>query len=177
MDTWPTRPEHELPVAPVLDWIEALDGPLDGVTISGGEPTDQPAELRELLEGIRELQRARHATWDVLVYSGRAAPVVTVRFPWLFELVDMVITGPFVEHRPTNDHLMGSANQERIITSALGEERYGTATTLPGRRRFDVVVADGTVWLAGIPRRGDMEELERKLETRGVMIESPSWLV
>src|SRR6185503_5851184 len=37
VDTWPRRPERAVPVAEVLGWLAGL-GPVDGVTISGGEP-------------------------------------------------------------------------------------------------------------------------------------------
>ena len=52
-DTWATDPSKAIPVGALLGWCKmvAPEGP-DGVTISGGEPFDQPAGLSALLDGL-----------------------------------------------------------------------------------------------------------------------------
>lgn len=194
LDTLEPRPDRDVPVSRMLQWISSLPTKLDGVTVSGGEPTDQPAELRTLLEGLREVGQHRGETWDLMAYTGRSRTAALHRFPWLTELVDVLVTGPFVMRSPTTDPLKGSANQEIVILSALGWERYGAREAESGAietqgpavttsedarpvvRRFDVAVSGGTVWMVGIPRRGDMERLRRDLARHGVLIGSPSWL-
>ncbi len=182
LDTLERRPEREVPVVRILEWLAALPAGIDGVTVSGGEPTDQPGELRVLLEGLREVAARRAETWDLLVYTGRAHHAVLHRCPWLDDLADVLVTGPFVQRAPSPDPLKGSANQEVVLLSELGRTRYGgREITAPERedeeeRPFDVTVADGTVWMVGIPRRGDMDRLRTELANRGVLIEAPSWL-
>src|SRR5919197_588417 len=53
-DTWHPDPRTAVPVGTVLGWLASLPGPVDGVTISGGEPFQQPDALAALLHGIRE---------------------------------------------------------------------------------------------------------------------------
>lgn len=174
-DTWPTRPDAEVKVEEILCWLMDLPKGVDGVTVSGGEPTDQPDELRKLITALPEIAAMRAEQWDLLVYSGKATRVIERRFPWLIEGVDALVTGPFLLGQPSQDPLRGSANQEIITSSRLGQQRYGT-TTAHGLRSFDVTVADGTIWMVGIPGRGDMESLREDLARRGIIIESPSWL-
>jgi anaerobic ribonucleoside-triphosphate reductase activating protein len=135
-DTWVADPARAVPVESVLGWLASLP-PLDGVTISGGEPFQQPAALRELLLGIRDWRGGRPI--DILVYSGYSYSRLRGRV-WsqaLLELCDAVIAGPYVArlapatagsepgHRPPAAWL-GSANQRLVPLSPLGREKYGT---------------------------------------------------
>jgi organic radical activating enzyme len=56
-DTWVAGPQHEIAIVEVLNWLTTL-GPFDGVTISGGEPFEQPVAVGELIDGIRQARPA-----------------------------------------------------------------------------------------------------------------------
>ena len=52
-DTWEFRGDAWVEVDRLVAWIHSLDRDrLDGVTVSGGEPFDQPDALAALLDGI-----------------------------------------------------------------------------------------------------------------------------
>jgi anaerobic ribonucleoside-triphosphate reductase activating protein len=175
-DTWEADPATAIPVATVLGWLRSLDR-VDGVTISGGEPFQQPDALRELLTGIR--------AWappdvDVLVYSGYTLSRLRGS-AWsreLLELCDAVVAGPYVDRLNAADmgqRWRGSANQRIIAVSELGRKRYGDAECGATQPHMQVSVEDDRIYYIGIPRRGDMERLTERLSLSGIHGGEVSW--
>ncbi|MEU6582491.1 4Fe-4S single cluster domain-containing protein [Nocardia sp. NPDC046763] len=177
-DTWPADETRRCDVGQVLAWLEQIDGPMDGVTISGGEPTDQPQALRALLEGIRQTEHA--APLDILLYSGRPMRWLREQFDWLTGLVDALVSEPFIAARAGNDALRGSSNQRVHVLTDRGRRRYGDqamrTTYTEQRRRLGVHVDDESIRLVGIPLPGAMSELAAALSTRGIDVRDASWL-
>ena len=170
-DTWEARPERAVPVADVLAWLAGLPEPLDGVTVSGGEPLQQPGPLGELLRGVHEWRGDRPV--DVLLYTG--LPWSRARRVPATAWCDAVIAGPYVARRNRGElPLRGSANQRVVPLTELGRQRYGPAATLPPRS-LQASVVDGRLWLIGIPRAGEPERLAAGLAARGVTVEGESW--
>lgn len=166
MDTWVPAPPS-ISVAELLQLAVHWSDAIDGVTITGGEPFDQPEALHTLLVGLRQ-QLDRDV--DILVYTGY--PIESVR-PWLDapgNLVDAVVAGPFVASESDALPLRGSDNQTLVMLTPLGRERFARLNRpRPDlTRRLDVMAdADGTIWLAGIPRRGDLARLRARLADKG----------
>jgi anaerobic ribonucleoside-triphosphate reductase activating protein len=178
-DTWAADPATAVPVPAVLGWLASLPGPVDGVTISGGEPFQQPRALRELLDGILEWRGAQTRKADILVYSGYPYSRLS-RFAEsreILDLCDAVVAGPYVDRRNDGSPLRGSANQRLVALTDLGRERY---LELDGSgARMQVSVQDGPegrhVYYIGIPGRGDMEQLNSALERAGIHAGEVSW--
>jgi anaerobic ribonucleoside-triphosphate reductase activating protein len=175
-DTWPATPDSEVPVDAVLDWIGGLDGPLDGLTVSGGEPFQQPEALAELLTGARD---RLGPDVDLLVYSGyslsrlrrdrsrRAA----------LERCDAVVAGPYVRRLNVGQAWQGSSNQQLVPLTDLGRRRYGPGGDRPAgdRPTLQVGIDGDRIWAVGIPRSGDMERLEARLAAAGITFGEVSW--
>jgi anaerobic ribonucleoside-triphosphate reductase activating protein len=175
-DTWDADPRTAIPVATVLGWLRSLDG-VEGVTISGGEPFQQPEALRELLLGIRAWASSQV---DILVYSGYAASRLrrSARTRELLELCDAVVAGPYIERLNREDRGLrwrGSSNQQIIAVSDLGRKRYGDAMGGEETPHMQVSVEDNRIYYIGIPRRGDMERLTERLSLSGVHAGEVSW--
>ncbi len=160
----------------LLGWLRSLDR-VDGVTISGGEPFQQPEALRALLEGIRAWAAPEV---DVLVYSGyslsRLQRSATTREP--LSLCDAVVTGPYIERLNTGDirqRWRGSGNQRIIAVSPLGRKRYGDAECDETGPHMQVSVEGDRIYYIGIPRRGDMERLTERLTLAGIHGGEVSW--
>jgi anaerobic ribonucleoside-triphosphate reductase activating protein len=67
---------------------------------------------------------------------------------------------------------MGSDNQQLHTLTDLGRERFAEFQRPRDRRddQLDVMVdEDGTAWMAGIPRRGDLERLQALLAAQGTV--------
>ena len=178
-DTWPSLPEREMSVSAIRQWLEGRSGEVDGVTISGGEPSEQPGGLLELLQALRSWEDSRQKPLDILLYSGRPLEAVIGELPWLTTLVDVLISDPFEQEAPTDLGLRGSSNQRVTVFSALGAKRYSEtdlATVYSAQRRqIGVQVDETAVWMTGIPLDGDLKALDEALKQKGVTLGRKSW--
>ncbi|MCX4237279.1 4Fe-4S single cluster domain-containing protein [Streptomyces ortus] len=177
-DTWEPRPDTEADVEAVLAWTRRLPGPLDGVTVSGGEPFQQPGPLAELLHGLRELPTDDGGTRDLLVFSGYAWPRLRdgASYGPALTLCDAVVAGPYVARRNTGSPLRGSDNQQVVPLTPLGRERYGPeALDRYGQRRLQVTADGGDLRVIGIPRRADLARWQAASEAGGVTWEGTTW--
>ena len=177
LDTWEPDPQRAISVADLLKWCGELtaDG-VDGVTISGGEPFDQPEALRELLRGLHDWRSGCSREIDLLCYSGRALAVLRARHQPILDLLDVVIPGAYVASKAPGAVWRGSSNQSLTPLTALGHRRYDAdADRQVERAQLQVTVDGGTVWYIGVPRPGDFAELETALSRRGIVHEWASW--
>lgn len=160
-------------------WSRGLADGYAGLTISGGEPLEQPAALATLLEAVdRARGEAGRADADLLVYTGwedaeiAASPQATTAL----ERADAVITGRYRAGEPTRLVWRGSANQRLIPRTPLGRRVYS-----PHLRResdhpeLQVRVTDDAVHIVGVPRRGELAALERDLAVHGVTFRENTW--
>lgn len=168
-DTWDPDGSRAVPVDELLR-VVAENLPVDGVTISGGDPLDQEAELVRLLDGLRRI--IAPSGGDLLCYTGRSPRVVRARYAHVLALVDAMVAGPYDRRRPSQSSLMGSANQEVITTTPLGEARYAGR---PPRRTLQVDIRDDRLYTIGVPGVGDLAAIEAAASATGLAIQGASW--
>jgi anaerobic ribonucleoside-triphosphate reductase activating protein len=181
-DTWAADPGRATDVTTVLGWVASLTGPVEGVTISGGEPFEQPAALEALLRSLHAWRAAaasgRGGAIDILVYSGFSLSRLsrTAGTRRLLELCDAVVAGPYVDRLNTGLRWRGSANQRIVPFTELGHARYSTVDQRPRRGPdLQVAVDRDRIWYIGIPRRGDLSRLNERLAAAGVTRMESSW--
>jgi anaerobic ribonucleoside-triphosphate reductase activating protein len=163
VDTWEAG-IGEVGLGQLLDAVAQHASEADGLTVSGGEPFDQPEALAALLRRWRDLSDR-----SSLVFTGRERVDIT---PWLDrnpDLVDAVMTGPFRSDVPQTLALRGSDNQRLHALTPLGAELFEFERPANASdRRLDVMFdEDGDAWMAGIPARGDLARLRRALGVAG----------
>lgn len=166
-DTW-TKRAPDIEVDELLDRIQPWLQECDGITISGGEPFEQPEAFEQLLHEIRKLSRV-----SILVYSGLPLEELASCEVVKQGLVDCLISDPFDVSMGQTKYLRGSDNQRMTCLTALGHEVFGSLDrhATDADRRLDVMFdGDGAVWLAGIPSRGDMARLQLILENQGTYL-------
>jgi anaerobic ribonucleoside-triphosphate reductase activating protein len=168
-DTWGFKPETEVSAESIVEWLESLPA-LDGLTISGGEPLDQHRALVELLFQVRA---ARPADFDILCYTGRSVKEAHARCPEVFDLVDALVVGPFDIDRPSEHPLMGSANQELLALTELGQRRYADASALSAGMQASL--SGKELFMVGIPGRGDLEGARIAASHQGILFPRRSW--
>ena len=125
-ELWARNPDKNLDAGELVHLItQAVDTQkIDGITITGGDPLEQIAELAVLLPLLREI------TDDVLIYTGyTAAEAEAALSPseWeaLRQFTDVLIDGPYIND--LNDGkcvLRGSANQNIIFFDERKKNKY-----------------------------------------------------
>ena len=178
-DTWAPDPGREMTVARLMRWCrEVATSGLDGITISGGEPFDQPLALRHLLDALHAWRTETSDDFDILCYSGYPLTILQKRHSQLLERLDALIPEPFVETLPRTQLWRGSSNQTLVPLSARGKKRYAAyidALADSAGKRIQAQVDGDQIWYIGIPERGDMPVVEAQCRERGVAFSSVSW--
>lgn len=172
-DTWERDAGKEIEVDELLEWCRRVGAQgVDGITISGGEPFEQPEALGYLLSELRKWADGLPETADILCYSGMPYRRIRENFPRLLAHLDAIIPEPFVSTL-ASDSLRGSSNQSVIPLTPLGRDRYETPV-LPAKK-FQTAVDQDCIWFIGIPERGDMDRVARYCQDRGVSLNGVSW--
>ena len=144
--------------------VSGLAEDADGLTVSGGEPFDQPLALAELLTAWRSA-----SSQSIFVYTGREIDDIS---GWLVEhpgLIDAIMTGPFRSDVSQTLALRGSDNQTLHVLTDLGAKLSECdRRILTNDRKLDVLFDDmGNAWFAGVPARGEFRRLRKLLESEG----------
>lgn len=130
-------------VADLIDWVLQLAEPVEGLTVSGGEPLQQPEAVLELLRGVR-----RRSTLSTLLFSGYRRSEIERQplGPEILAELDVLIDGRYLERRHAGAGLRGSENQR--IHCLTG--RYSAADVAATPATEVHIAADGTVHLTGV---------------------------
>ncbi|MBD2810937.1 radical SAM protein [Xenorhabdus sp. Vera] len=159
-DTW--RPtQQRIAVSTLITQLTLWLAEADGITISGGEPFDQPDALYTLLKTLHD-----HFSGDILVFSGYEYSTLKTMLQTMDGLIDALVSGPYQQDATQNLRLRGSDNQELHLLTPLGRQRYHTYH-LPldeTDKVLDLALdAQGRIFIAGIPEKGDMERFRTLL--------------
>lgn len=162
-DTW-DKGQGKTSIQAVLQALDLWRARADGLTISGGEPFDQPEALEEILRGWRTASDA-----SVLIFTGYEFNQVA---PWLEQhrgLADALVAGPYLHKAPQTLALRGSDNQTLHILSERGTEFASYERQLTAAdQRLDVMFDEaGNAWFAGIPAPEMLPRLRNLLHEDG----------
>jgi anaerobic ribonucleoside-triphosphate reductase activating protein len=178
-DTWAPDPGREMTVVALMRWCREVgrDG-IDGITLSGGEPFDQPAALLHLLAALQVWREEVQADFDILCYSGYPLATLQKRHARILAHLDALIPEPYVDAQPPTRLWRGSANQGLALLSPRGRQRYAGYLDTPmdaGGKRIQAMVDGGQLWVVGIPGRGDLSAVEARCRAQGLRFDDVSW--
>ena len=149
-DTWARKNVTLYTSDELLEKIERTRsywGDEGGLTVSGGEPFEQPEELLALVRLFRE----RYADGDILVFSGYTlAQLREMQCPAVsetLERISVLVDGAYHPEKNSGVGLRGSDNQQ--IHVFRHARRYADAENAP--RRLQGVLMEDRLWLIGIP--------------------------
>lgn len=129
------------------------DSAIDGVTVSGGEPFDQPEALAALVGNCRTL-----GVDDILVYSGYTKEHLLREHPETGRSLTALVDGPFLAGACTEAVWKGSENQTLTVFDPKYAERYALWSTKT-KGRMQTARDERGLYLVGIPRQQDVPAL------------------
>jgi anaerobic ribonucleoside-triphosphate reductase activating protein len=140
------RSAVRMPVARLLAHLARRRRAIDGLSVSGGEPTEQADAVGALLAGAHALGLS------TVVFSGHTHERLR-KDPACLNLLahtDLLIDGPFIASRydPTL-HWRGSRNQRLLRLS----DRFTDADLAPPPANGEVVLTPGGILLHGVGTR------------------------
>ena len=133
---------------------------IDGVTLSGGEPFEQPEELSRLVEYL-----TKRGVRDILVYTGYTLSELKEKnsdsINSVLRKISVLIDGPYVMERDSGKgNLKGSDNQ--CIHYLIPEYRDLYEAYMDDLRSPDEVILGNTLLSVGIPDRQYIDDFNRK---------------
>lgn len=169
-DTWPFDSVHEIEIKALAARLAIFKNKrLDGVTISGGEPFDQPAALAELIPRLKKITDG-----DILVYSGYEYRYLKLKYPEILKEIDVLVSGPFIETEPCRLIWRGSDNQRIHLLSGSARRIYPKNINKIeySNRVMQFSVIGDEIFMIGIPARNDIQKLYELLKEKGVYCKS-----
>ncbi len=145
--TWTTRGGTLLPWPELVSRVLAIDG-IEGVTLLGGEPFDQPEPLGAFASAVRA------EGLSVMTFTGRVLEDLPPSK--LLEATDLLVDGPYLADRPeTSRPWVGSVNQRfHFLTGRYDESIF----TTPNRLEL-TIARDGAIELNGFATTEVLEAL------------------
>lgn len=185
-DTWDANVNRIMSVDQLLAWCKQVVSSdklsFDGVTISGGEPFDQPEALSALLDALNiwrnTLKNPPASNFDVLCYSGYPLTILQKKYPTILAKLDALIPEPYIDTKPTKQLWRGSENQSLQLLTNRAQIKYATfveQTPAQPNKHIQVMLDGQKVWYIGIPQRGDMQALEARCQEQGIEFTQASW--
>jgi anaerobic ribonucleoside-triphosphate reductase activating protein len=145
--TWTTRGGTLMPWQELVSRVVGIRG-IEGVTLLGGEPFDQPAPLGEFAFAVRE------AGLSVMTFTGHVLEELPPSK--LLASTDLLVDGPFLADRPEPARpWVGSVNQRfHFLTDRYDESIF----TTPNRLEL-TIAPDGAIELNGFATTEVLEAL------------------
>ena len=164
------KSSHKRRVTDVVHDIVEAGGGMDGLTISGGEPFEQPGPLYALIRQVKE-----RLSLDIMVYTGYTMEELVAKgalFTGILQEIDILVDGRFEEDRSNKKMWRGSDNQRLILLSKKAGKYEPYVEAEYGSRRpllFDVSETR-EVKIIGIPERGFARRFEEECRQRRLAI-------
>ena len=166
-ELWEQKKEQLISVERLSSLLHriALNRPVDGMTITGGEPMDQAAELSQLLPLLSDL------TDDILLYSGYTLEELHERkepnTDSVLQHLSVLIDGDYREALNDGAPLRGSSNQQiHIFRENLRSDYTDCLKTNNQIQNFSL---GHSIVSAGIHRPDYQNALEKAAKQKGLI--------
>ena len=151
--------------AELADWVLHNVG-IEGITLSGGEPLQQPAdELAEFLTLVK-----RNTNLSVLCYTGYRYEDIVQCSPVL-PLIDVLIDGEYRQKEDFGQRWRGSANQRfHFLTDRYRsqQEEWNNAFERQIEIELDI---NGKLLISGVPSKDFVRNLSEHLNKKDISVD------
>jgi anaerobic ribonucleoside-triphosphate reductase activating protein len=142
----PFKPANRMDPAEAAQRL--LENPaIEGVTISGGEPTLQATGLAEMIRILRAQKELHIICFSGYHYEELLSRPAETGVPSLLAGVDLLIDGPYIHSLNMNTSFAGSSNQRRIVLS----DRKVPDGDRWQNRKIELHIRDGNILTVGVP--------------------------
>ena len=159
--TWSPEDNEIVPIRNLAEEL-LLENP-EGITISGGEPMQQPDGVIALLHTIRsESTRKGIENLSILMYTGYTVKELQSQgvYAELSVLLDILVSGRYDKKRRTGYGLRGSANQKITIFS----EKHTMSELTEDNNILEVSIGSDEIHVTGFPTKDTVKKLKNSLE-------------
>ena len=139
----------------------AAQRPVDGFTLTGGDPFAQPEALGELLPELEKISS------DILIYTGYRHEDLCGPYPELLSRTGVLIDGAYIESRNFGLPLRGSDNQRIFVLNPALKDRYEAYLAGATNEIQNFTTHDGIISV-GIHAPGYEARLEGILKEKGL---------
>lgn len=151
-ELWKKQKKYEISVDRLVEIISRLakEHPVDGFTITGGEPFEQAQDLEMLLRNIKDISE------DILVYTGFERSEIEDKIQNATDVlsyITVLIDGPYIEGNNINVALRGSSNQQIHILNEKYVDIYENYLQNHQNKIQNFTTMDGVISV-GIHRPG-----------------------
>jgi len=145
---------------------EKTNEPVDGITISGGEPFEQAEELLELITFLKE------KTEDILIFTGKTKEELMQEEPAALVLseIAVLVDGEYIEEENYGEVLRGSKNQKIHIQNTAFAEKYNAyLKENEGKHLVENFQTNTGVIAVGIHKKDFKVKLEEALKNKNLI--------
>lgn len=167
---WNTTNGKKLDILDLAFKIEQIQSHFDGISITGGEPFQQYKSLMAFCAYVK-----KRTDLSIQVYSGYYLEELKELYPDLLFLhyLDWLIDGRYEQAFHSTDNSKGSTNQ------SIYKIEQGTAMLMGNyvsSNKWSLHVSDDlTINLTGIPKEGELKDIEQQLGNLGIAIKFSKW--
>ena len=164
-ELWEVQDKYQISIESVMALIKqiAKENVIDGFTITGGDPFEQTAELKELLLQMYEISS------DILVYTGYEYKDIKEKYNDVLSLISVLIDGKYEEDKNYASCLIGSDNQQIYYLNTELKSLYEEYMSRTKNQIQNFTSSDGIISV-GIHRPNYQQELENAVAKKGLEV-------
>lgn len=145
-ELWSENRSKDIPINKIKEYVVRV--PMaDGITITGGDPFEQPEELLKLVKELKELGYE-----DILVYSGYTIEALRLKgdiYNEILTIIGVLIDGEYIDDLNDNKSIRGSSNQRIHILKQSLLDRYRNCEEW--KRKTQLLLNNNSIQAIGLP--------------------------
>ena len=153
--TWAFDKKKEMNIKTLIDKLKSYN--CNRLTISGGEPFDQPEAFFELLKAIRNIFT------DILVYTGYRMEIIQEKFKEHLKFIDVLVDGEFIDGLESDLIYKGSQNQRIFVLNNNLLNIYKDWMSKKKEKILQIVEKENGIYIIGIPYQEDIRRLMHEI--------------